>query len=501
MKIKTLGFTSLALAALLALPAAAVTGDGGDRYGYQTSSSQRYGSYSSNLVPCDMLIDEDVNTSDGKQVGELEALVLHPQGNQVAYCVVSKGEGFLGFGSEDHFAVPWTAFQFNRTGPDDFDCVLNISGEQLDNAVEVGDPDDNVGNEQFIRDVYAAFGPQYRDDYEQLFGSGSTMQPQHGQQQYQQPSWGGSQMSYGNLSKEKLEVTNLIGTEVVKSNQDEFGTIDDLACDAQTGQIAYAIIGLGSTLQSELGLNQEFVAVPWMALQPKQDQFTLNVDEQNLNALAIDYNDQDIQELENQSFAMNIHQTLGVQPYWEMQAQTGGRSMPYQERYTWDTQGRTSRQWQQRPGDRYTYDQPPQTGRETWQQDQQMGRNTWDLDNRRMSYRGQMSPGMERGLAQGQPVTVEGTVQHMYTHTAGGMDELVLHLMTNNGESMFVQAGPNWFAKQKNVDFSKGDRVSVTGHLISNPGQSQTVVARTIETQDQTYTVRDRQLRPEWARR
>lgn len=451
MKGKTVTLMSLALVALLALPAAAEKDyRTGRQYGAETD---RLGSIATDLVPCHMLMGEDINTPSGDQLGNVDALVLHPNGQQVAYAIVSKGAGFLGLGGKNKVAVPWTALTWYRDGEHDFDAVLNASGAQIENALEMDQTTGYIGNERFIRDVYAAFGSQYREEYDQVFGSKAT--------------------SSGRLPLEKLEVAKLIGTEVMGSNQNELGTIDDVACDSQSGRIMYAIIGVSEDLKSSFNLPQNHIAVPWASLQPSRDEIRLDIRASDLPDLAVDYGNEDIQELEDQSFATNVHQVAGVQPYWIEQQTTQGRV--FGDRDQMQTRRDT---WQQ--------------DQQTWRQEQQMGRDTHDLDDRQMSY---------RGLAQGQPVTIEGTVDRIYTHTAGGTDELVLHVMTNDGRSVFVQAGPAWFAKQKNVDFRMGDRVSVTGHLVSNPGQSESLVARTIETQDQTFTIRDRQLRPEWARR
>ena len=550
MKIKTLALTSLALAMLLALPATAQTD-------YRTTRDYDQpmygGQQSQNLVSCDKLIDKSVNTTDGNTVGDIEALVLHPQTPTIAYAVISEGRGFLGFGRSNLIAVPWTAFNVYRTGDGEFDIVLNASGEQLDNAIEVDSPDAYLGNERFIRDVYASFGRQHGNEYDRMFGQASRM----GQQQYGQQQYGQQGRQSGQMPFDKLEVTKLFGTEVIGPNQRPFGEIDDMACETHSGQLVYAIIEVESDLKDDLDLPQNHVALPWNALQPRQDRFQVNVRNQTLSNLAIDYGNEGIRPLENQNFAMNVHQSTGIRPYW---MESGQQTFRRGQDSRWDT--RTTRRdrdqyqmsrndWDQdrtRDRDRTTWDQPRTQDRYTWDQDRsmrdrdrtpmrdrdrttysqdrptwdqergtwdtsgrtwdqtQMDRNTWDMDRRRMSYRGADSPRWgtmsQRTMAQGQPVNVQGTIQHVYTHTASGMDEIVLHLQDRRGESVFVQAGPNWFNQERNVQYRKGDQVNVTGHLIQNPGQqSNTVLARTIETQNQTLTIRDRQLRPEWARR
>jgi sporulation protein YlmC with PRC-barrel domain len=86
------------------------------------------------------LLDFEVRTSDGEQVGEVEDLVLNLDALRVQYVIVGVG-GFLGIG-EKEVAIPWGAFKLdiddfrNDEIGDDNDnwLVLNINQEALENA-------------------------------------------------------------------------------------------------------------------------------------------------------------------------------------------------------------------------------------------------------------------------------------------------------------------------------------------------------------------------------
>lgn len=65
----------------------------------------------------------------GESLGEIEELVIDPQGGCVAYAVMSFG-GFLGLGQK-LFAVPWDALQIDEAH---HDFVIDVTEEQLKEA-------------------------------------------------------------------------------------------------------------------------------------------------------------------------------------------------------------------------------------------------------------------------------------------------------------------------------------------------------------------------------
>ncbi len=74
----------------------------------------------------------------------------------------------------------------------------------------------------------------------------------------------------------------ITGTDVRNLKDEYLGSIEDLAIDPQTGEIAYAIIGRGGFL----GIGEDYVAVPWERLRvtPALDMFVLDVPEARLAA-------------------------------------------------------------------------------------------------------------------------------------------------------------------------------------------------------------------------
>lgn len=73
-------------------------------------------------------------------------------------------------------------------------------------------------------------------------------------------------------------VKDLKGTDVVSSTGEKLGDIDDFVIEAQTGKIAFAVVGAGGVL----GVGEKLHAVPFSALKPDMnnpDQMTLaNID-------------------------------------------------------------------------------------------------------------------------------------------------------------------------------------------------------------------------------
>ena len=70
-----------------------------------------------------------VNDPSGKQIGEIEDVVLDKLSNNIMFAVVSFG-GFLGL-AEKYHPVPWSSLKFDRSKGG---YVVNFTKEQLEAA-------------------------------------------------------------------------------------------------------------------------------------------------------------------------------------------------------------------------------------------------------------------------------------------------------------------------------------------------------------------------------
>jgi sporulation protein YlmC with PRC-barrel domain len=86
-----------------------------------------------------LISSEDVNGTevygpDGKNVGEIDHLMIDKVSGQVAYAVISFG-GFLGLGHK-HYPVPWSALTYDKSLGG---FRTNITESQLKDAPEFSD--------------------------------------------------------------------------------------------------------------------------------------------------------------------------------------------------------------------------------------------------------------------------------------------------------------------------------------------------------------------------
>lgn len=104
------------------------------------------------LVELERLRNRPIKGQDGKNVGEIDSILVDPAHGKLSIAVVETG-GFLGLG-EDLVAVPWNKMRFDWQ---DREMVLAMSGRELERAPQV-DParrqvifrDTPSGYEQYI---------------------------------------------------------------------------------------------------------------------------------------------------------------------------------------------------------------------------------------------------------------------------------------------------------------------------------------------------------------
>lgn len=101
----------------------------------------------------------------------------------------------------------------------------------------------------------------------------STTQQQRRQQQTQQQSQLRRQdrsQRAGQGASSIVRASELIGVEVKNHNDEDLGSIEDLAIDPKSGKIAYAAVSMGGFL----GMGDELFAVPWDAIQLHSEEAT-----------------------------------------------------------------------------------------------------------------------------------------------------------------------------------------------------------------------------------
>lgn len=107
-----------------------------------------------NVLPADTIKGTSVVNAAGKDLGNIEDVVLDLGSGRVAYAVLSFG-GVLGLGDK-YFAVPWDALAMDTR---EDQLILDVPKEKLEDAKGF-DKDNwpNMANEEWGSQVYSYYG-------------------------------------------------------------------------------------------------------------------------------------------------------------------------------------------------------------------------------------------------------------------------------------------------------------------------------------------------------
>jgi sporulation protein YlmC with PRC-barrel domain len=86
--------------------------------------------------------------------------------------------------------------------------------------------------------------------------------------------------SAANIPLSRLTARSIIGDQVINSNEEKLGVIDDLMINVRSGEIEYVVIESGALL----GLGGKLFAIPYSELMIDEDRkcFVLNRDKEEL---------------------------------------------------------------------------------------------------------------------------------------------------------------------------------------------------------------------------
>jgi sporulation protein YlmC with PRC-barrel domain len=186
------------------------------------------------------LLDTDVMNRANESIGEVEDIVLSPQGD-VLYAILGHG-GVAGVG-EEYTAVPWSmlgARFVNGKWAANLDMTENALKQapkfQRDNYQELTDP-------QWVARVRQFFGAR----------PGQAGQP-------------GREADTIRPVRYVLRASKIIGASLRGARNEEIGDVEDLLLDSKD-RVAFAILGKGGVLD----IGEDYVPVPWSALRLRYD--------------------------------------------------------------------------------------------------------------------------------------------------------------------------------------------------------------------------------------
>jgi sporulation protein YlmC with PRC-barrel domain len=250
------------------------------------------------------LIGQAVESQQGKDLGDIEEVVIDAATGDLAYAVVAMGE-FLGMGGK-LFAIPWHALQQPHAGEA---FRLAMSEEQLKNAPS------------FDRSQW----PDLEDKH-----WGDAVHAYYGQAPY----WGkhlppktAHDDTVAPVPHRLLRVAQVLQREVINARGQRLGDVEEVVIDAAAGTVAYAVLSVGEFL----GLGGKLLAVPWSALQQSAGlgTFRLDVDKEALQK-APGFDKNHWPDMADPRWSATIHAYYGQQPYWERRgsAQTPPQQNP-----------------------------------------------------------------------------------------------------------------------------------------------------------------------------
>lgn len=111
-----------------------------------------------------------------------------------------------------------------------------------------------------------------------------------------------------------LSAGTVTGDNVVNSNGDDLGKVEEVMLDTDHGRIAYAVLSFGGFL----GIGDKYFAIPWESLQLDKEnhRFVLDVDKEKLeNAPGFDKNNWP--GTPDNEFVGRVYDYYGKNRYWE----------------------------------------------------------------------------------------------------------------------------------------------------------------------------------------
>ena len=446
------------------------------------------------------LIGAKIVDDKGEKLGTVADIVLTSNRDAVNYVVLSHG-GTWGMGDK-YFAVPWSQFSYRpgeAAGPGIL-VLKNVTSADLDRAP--GFDKNNwptVANENWLgiergsamAPSGGATAPAPRSSVEERAPMATAprsdqepmaTEPRADRDQSATPGMTPERgtrtdTGYGTANKpadiEYLRLSKLVGLDVRNLQNENLGKLDNVVIDLNQGKLAYGIVAIRSGF---LGMNKDFVAVPWSVLDwtSQPGIAKLNADKQTLTAIAFDKDH--FPNLADPQYSRQLFDRFHARPYWE------GQNLGFI------------------PGQENPSVNPPISGGMKAPDSGMTAPNTapnaakeemiahHHMDKHALSY----NPDTVQ--------TIHGTIHSVGTYHIEGtsVNGVLLHVRTDDGRMVSVQAGPRPYVDSQNIRFNKGEPVTITGSVVKS-GKHETILASQIEAANRTLALRAPDGRPLWS--
>jgi len=261
---------------------------------------------------------------------------------------------------------------------------------------------------------------------------------------------------------DRLRLSKLLGTKIEDPQGQDIGKLDNVVIDVRQGKVAFGIVSLRSGF---LGLNKDYAAVPWSALDLTSQPgiAKLDTDKETLTAMA--FNKDNFPNLADPQYSRQLYERFHATPYSEALGYVPGEEKPSGNA---PAPGMTAPKSENLPMPRMIAEE--------------------HAEKHGMAY----NPNTVS--------TIRGTVRSVDTHRIKGTstDEIRLHVKADDGKVMIVHVGPRSYLDSQNIRFREGDAVTITGSL-TKAGRHDVLVASQIQKADKTLSLRDQSGKPLWS--
>lgn len=427
--------------------------------------------FQANLQSGNQLIGMPVHNAEGQQLGFIEDIVLDGARQRISYAVLSFGQVD---GVEDQlFAVPWAYLQAQEQPAADAGqaatrrFITNLDQAALAQAPSFSRQErPDVSQPEWDREVrqyYAGLAsgapakapaPATAGEREatdttetaQTRAAAEEAAPSPADAAERTPAEAAATAGAADWAEDEnsfwtRRLTQLIGTNVRAPQQRGIGEIEDIAIEMREGRPVYGVISLNGVE----GLQGRLAVVPWRSLEinPQRHVAHISIGTETLSELS--FTPAEFPDLGEMEFARRLYETLDREPYWTV----------------------------------YGYAEPeaPQDLGEAWQPGS--------------AYNQQFDPGT-LNTVRGQIVSV-GT----FRPDATAADGLRLRVLTSDGRTVTIHAGPRKFIDQHGLLLHQGDTVEVTGSELVSDGR-RIIMATQIKKDEQPVDLRTREGEPRW---
>lgn len=257
---------------LCALPWTAIAADA-MQSSKQNRSTGHSGSNYVKVVSATDLLDADIETSDGKEAGEIEYLLIDGYSGKAKYVMIGEDDE-LELEDGEYVAVPFSTLNLKRMNGDDVHLSLTL--DELERAPKF--TDENLSlltDSQAVTRVVDYFYPiiQRGSDTEASAAAAGTDQKNTQSEQSSQNAMPDSNSSETAEDRAHVLVSrqlittvlpgmnlasDYVGAEVRSDNDDDIGNIDQIVIEVESGEVAYFLVSHGGFL----GIGEEWYAMP-----------------------------------------------------------------------------------------------------------------------------------------------------------------------------------------------------------------------------------------------